>query len=176
MALVMAAGCSSSAKGTAGESTTAASASTTTAPSAARSAPAIDMATATSSGCRPATGPGAGHPDPLVARVFNVTDAAATAYLVGWQIVPYRGPKRSYTFGTGGNVIALQPATGGKPLGYGTGTVTFAANADAGTLDVAIKLKDRQTVKISGAWHCSAPSAPVVTTPTAPSGAGQHSS
>ena len=134
------------------------------------------MTVAKSEGCRPATGPGPGHPDPLVARVFNVSDAATTAYLLGWQIVPYRGPKRSYTFGTGGNVIALQPATGGKPLGYGTGTVTFSADADRGSLNAVITLKDKRTVTVTGPWHCAATSGPSTTIPAPSNSVGSHSS
>jgi hypothetical protein len=129
-------------------------------------APAIEMSRATSAGCNPPSSPGSGHPDPLVARVFNVTDSTGAPYLLGWQIVPYRGPSRSYTFGTGGNLLALQPATGGRPLGYGTGTVTFTESADAGTIKATITLKGNHTVSVSGSWHCVSSGGTSTTKPT----------
>lgn len=151
--------CSNSVKGNAAPSTSA------TKPSAEGKAPAIDMSKATSAGCKPATGPGPAHPDPLVARVFHVSDAVDAPYLLGWQIVPYRGASRSYAFGTGGNVLALQPAAGGRPLGYATGTVTFGRDADAGSIDAVITLKDKRTVSITGSWHCAAQTSPTVAVP-----------
>jgi hypothetical protein len=67
---------------------------------------------------------------------------------------------RTYVFGTGGDLIALQPATGGRPLGYGTGTVTFAAGADRGTISAVIKLQGARTVSIAGSWHCASSGGP----------------
>jgi hypothetical protein len=95
--------------------------------------------------------PGRGHPDTLVSQIFNVRDNQRNPYLVGWQIVPYQGA-RTYSFGTGGNLLALEPPTGGKPLGFGIGTVTFSGNADAGTVHALVKLRAGGTLNVTGNW------------------------
>ena len=114
----------------------------------------IDMAKATGVGCKPPIAPGKGHPQVVVARVFNAQDSKSVAYMVGWQVVPYDGPNRTYKLDPTDNLLALQPATGGAPLGYGAGTVTFANSADSGTIDATVALKMGGTVAVTGAWHC----------------------
>jgi hypothetical protein len=116
----------------------------------------IDMTKATGSSCRPPVHPGRGHPDTLVSQIFNVRDNQRIAYLLGWQIVPYQGA-RTYSFGTGGNLLALEPATGGRPLGFGIGTVTFSGNGDAGTVHALVKLRAGGTLSVTGNWVCSIP-------------------
>jgi len=117
-------------------------------------APGIDMSRATGLACGAPVAPGAGHPNPLLSQVFNVHDATGTAYVVGWQIDPFRGTRRSYRFGTPGNLLALEPATGGPPLGYGTGTVTFGASPEAGTVDAVITRKTGRSLTVRGSWRC----------------------
>jgi hypothetical protein len=116
---------------------------------------AIDMTTATGIDCGPAVTPGPAHPDSLLSEIFSVRSAGVT-YTLGWQIVPYRGPDRSYQFGTGGNLLALEPVTGGRPLGYGKGTVTFRAGPAAGTIDAVITLKAGGSLIVAGSWTCVA--------------------
>lgn len=126
----------------------------------------IDMSRATGFACGAPVAPGPGHPDTLLSQVFNVRDKAGQPYVVGWQIVPFRGVGRSYRFGTPGNLIALEPSTGGAPLGYGKGTVTFRTSAEAGTVDAVITLKAGGSLTVSGSWRCTATSS-TTTLPTA---------
>jgi hypothetical protein len=136
-------------------------------------APGIDMSQATGFACGAPVAPGAGHPESLLSQVFDAHDAGGTAYVVGWQIVPFRGVRRSYRFGSPGNLLALQPATGGTPLGYGTGTVTYGASTVAGTIDAVVKLKTGKSLTLRGSWRCvSSPTATTQATATtlAPSG------
>lgn len=116
----------------------------------------IDMSKAIGSSCRAPVHPGRGHPDTLVSQLFNVRDNRRTAYLLGWQIVPYQGA-HTYDFGTGGNLLALEPPTGGKPLGFGSGTVTFSGSGDAGTVHALVKLRAGGSLSIKGSWVCSVP-------------------
>jgi hypothetical protein len=116
----------------------------------------IDMSKATGSSCRAPVHPGRGHPDTLVSQLFNVRDNQRTAYLLGWQIVPYQGA-HTYDFGTAGNLLALEPPTGGRPLGFGSGTVTFSGNGDAGTVHALVRLRAGGSLSIKGNWVCSIP-------------------
>lgn len=118
----------------------------------------IRMAHATSSSCGAAVPPGTGHPDPVLTREFLVSGAGHTRYILGWELVPFRGANRSYRLGQSGNLMALEPSNGGLPLGYGTGTVTVGsdAGADAGSVDARIALRDHRTVVVSGNWTCRA--------------------
>lgn len=121
----------------------------------------IDMTKATGASCRSPVPPGPGHRDTLLSQIFNVRDGQRTAYLLGWQIVPYRGA-RTYIFGTAGNLLALEPPTGGRPLGFGSGTVTFSGNADAGTVHALVRLSAGGTLSVAGNWVCAAPRQPPV--------------
>jgi hypothetical protein len=116
----------------------------------------IDTSKATGSSCRPPVHPGRGHPDTLVSQIFNVRDNQRNPYLLGWQILPYQGA-RTYSFGTGGNLLALEPPTGGRPLGFGIGTVTFSGNGDAGTVHALVKLRAGGTLNVTGNWVCAIP-------------------
>jgi len=116
----------------------------------------IDMTKATGTSCRPPVSPGKGHPDTLLSQVFNVSDSRRTTYLLGWQIVPYQGA-RTYSFGAAGNLLALEPPTGGRPLGFGTGTVTFSGKAGAGTVHATVRLRAGGTVTVKGNWACLTP-------------------
>ncbi|HVC70016.1 MAG TPA: hypothetical protein VNC61_07090 [Acidimicrobiales bacterium] len=138
---------------------------TTTAPA---RAPGIDMSRATGFACGAPVPPGPGHPQTLLSQVFNASGAGGTAYIVGWQIVPFRGTRRSYQFGVPGNLLALQPATGGPPLGYGKGTVTYGPSTDAGTINAVVTLKTGKAVTLQGLWHCVATpgTTTTLTTPT----------
>ncbi len=114
----------------------------------------VNMAQATGVDCRTPVAPGKAHPNWVLAQVFAVHDSAGRSYLLGWQIVPYRAAERSYRFGSGGDVLALEPAAGGLPLGYGKGTVTVSDKTDAGELHAVVKLKAGPSVVLSGAWEC----------------------
>lgn len=113
----------------------------------------IEMAKATGVVCRGPVTPGPGHPDRLLSQLFNVSDGSH-AYLLGWQIVPYRGIG-TYRLATAGNLLALEPATGGSPLGFGKGTVTFFAGARSGSVDAVVTMKSGPPVKVRGPWQCS---------------------
>jgi hypothetical protein len=130
----------------------------------------IAMGEATGVSCGAPVPPGPAHPKPLLSQVFNVT-GGTTPYQLGWSIVPFEGTGRTYRVGTGANLLALEPATGGIPLGFGTGTVTFGANPEVGTINAVIKLKTGHDLAVTGAWHC-VPAGSVGTTtttlPTAP--------
>ncbi len=134
----------------------------------------IDMSQATGFACGAPVAPGPGHPDTLLSQVFHAHNASGTAYVVGWQIVPFRGTGRSYRFGAPGNLLALQPSTGGPPLGYGTGTVTFGSSSFAGTVDAVVKLKTGTSLTLHGSWRCvvgpttSTPGASTTPAPTGP--------
>ena len=113
----------------------------------------IDMNLATGVECRPPAAPGPAHPDRVLAQLFNVHDGRHTSYLLGWQVVPYRGPG-TYKFATAGNLLALEPPAGGRPLGFGKGTVTFFGGSDSGTVDAVVSLKSGVTLKVDGTWIC----------------------
>jgi hypothetical protein len=115
--------------------------------------PDIDMSAAIGLSCAAPVTPGVAHPDTLLSQLFTV-HANRTAYTLGWTIVPFRGAGRSYKFGSGGNLLALEPSTGGRPVGYGSGTVTFRRNPDSGTIDATIALKDGQSLSVGGSWTC----------------------
>ena len=131
-------------------------------------APGIDMSRASGVACGTPVAPGAGHPNTLLSEVFNVHDATGTAYVVGWQIDPFRGTRRTYRFGIPGDILALEPATGGPPLGFGTGTVTFRASSEAGTVDAVIKLKTGRSLTVWGSWHCVVAATSIPPTTTTP--------
>jgi hypothetical protein len=126
----------------------------------------IDMSKAIGVVCGPPAAPGPAHPHPLLSQLFNVQDASRASYLLGWQIVPFNGAGRSYRFGTGGNLLALEPPTGGSPVGFGKGTVTFGRNADAGDVNAVVTLTAGGTISIGGSWTCVIPS--TTTTTVAP--------
>jgi hypothetical protein len=100
---------------------------------------AIDMSTATGVVCGPPSPPGRAHPDPLLAQIFTV---------------PYNGDNRSYQFGTAGNILALETPAGGRPLGFGKGTVTFLGKATTGTLNAVVTLTTGGSLTVGGSWHC----------------------
>jgi hypothetical protein len=112
---------------------------------------AINMTEATGVTCGPPVAPGPAHPDRVLAQVFNVEDNDHTAYLLGWQIVPYHGTG-TYTFHSSGNLLALEPPTGGRPLGFGAGTVTFADDGASGTVQALVTLNAGGTLSIKGRW------------------------
>jgi hypothetical protein len=114
----------------------------------------IDMTKATGESCRGPVSPGRGHPDRLLSQVFSVRDGRQNAYLLGWQIVPYRGA-RTYSLGTAGNLLALEPPTGGAPLGFGSGTVTISGKTDTGTVHARVRLTAGGTLSVTGSWVCS---------------------
>jgi hypothetical protein len=114
---------------------------------------AINMSAATGVTCGPAVGPGPAHPDTVLAQLFNVQDNRHTAYLLGWQIVPYNGIG-TYSFKSG-NILALEPPTGGRPLGFGTGTVSFDGQAASGSVQALVTLTAGGTVSIDGHWNCT---------------------
>jgi hypothetical protein len=114
---------------------------------------AINMTKATGVTCGPPVGPGPAHPDTVLAQLFNVQDNRHTAYLLGWQIVPYNGIG-TYAF-TSGNILALEPPTGGRPVGFGTGSVTFDGDATTGTVQALVKLTAGGTLSVDGHWTCS---------------------
>lgn len=118
------------------------------------SADAIDMNLASGVECRPPAAPGPAHPDRVLAQLFNVRDSHHSAYLLGWQIVPYRGPG-TYRFATAGDLLALEPPAGGQPLGFGKGTVTFFGGSDSGTVHAVVALKSGATLKVDGTWICA---------------------
>lgn len=112
----------------------------------------VDMTGAKGVVCRPPVAPGPGHRDRLVSELFNVRDGQRT-YLLGWQVVPYRGPG-TYTLADSGNMLALEPATGGAPLGFGKGTLTFFGTADSGTVHAVVSLHSGGSLRIQGPWIC----------------------
>ncbi len=118
------------------------------------SADVIDMNLATGVECRPPAAPGPAHPDRVLAQLFNVHDGHHSAYLLGWQIVPWRGPG-TYKFATAGDLLALEPPAGGQPLGFGKGTVTFFGGSDSGTVHAVVALKSGATLKVDGTWICA---------------------
>jgi hypothetical protein len=117
--------------------------------------PVIEMNQATAVACRPPVAPGPGHPDPLLSQEFNVADDAHSPYLLGWQILPYRGAG-TYKLATAGNLLALEPATGGRPVGYGSGTVTISQNPASGSVHALVALKSGGKLGVEGFWTCSA--------------------
>ena len=131
-------------------------------------APAIDMTNAVGVDCGPPVAPGLGHPDPLLAQDFTVA-AAHGSYTLGWEIVPYRGAKRSYSLGTSGNLLALEPATGGRPVGYGKGIVTFGATSASGTVTAVVTLNAGGSLTVGGSWSCKIAPLPTTTATSAPS-------
>ena len=128
---------------------------------------AIDMAAAVAVSCGAPVAPGPAHPDPLLSQIFTVK-AAKTTYTLGWQIVPFQGAARTYRFATGGNLLALEPTIGGRPVGFGTGTVTFGAKTDAGSIDAVITLKSGGSLSVTGRWRCLNESSTTTVVPSAP--------
>jgi hypothetical protein len=114
----------------------------------------VDMRQAKGELCQPPVAPGPGHPKRLVYELFNVNVGRNTQYLLGWQIVPWHGVG-TYNFATSGNLLAIEPATGGRPLGYGQGTVQFKDDAQAGTVAAVVPLKSGGALRVSGPWTCS---------------------
>jgi hypothetical protein len=116
-------------------------------------APDINMAAATGLVCSSPVPPGPAHPDVVLSQLFDV-HAGKVAYTLGWTIVPFRGADRTYRFGTPSALLALEPATGGRPVGYGKGTVTFRQKPDAGTINAVITLKAGAPLTVRGSWNC----------------------
>jgi hypothetical protein len=115
----------------------------------------IDVQHAEPATCPTPISPGKGHADPVLTMTLHVIDNKHNRYLLGWQIVPYRGP-RTYTLDQkGGALLALEPATTGTPLGFGTGTLTVAANSTNGSIDATVPLIGGGTARIAGRWQCT---------------------
>lgn len=127
------------------------SGTTTTAPPA---GPDINMSMATGLSCTLPVPPGPAHPDVVLSQLFSVR-AGKVPYTLGWTIVPFKTAVRTYRFGTAGAILALEPATGGRPVGYGKGTVTFNRQPDAGTIDAVITLKAGAPLTVRGSWTCA---------------------
>lgn len=119
----------------------------------------IDVADATAVDCPKVAPPGAGHPSPVLSQLFSVKSTAGTGYLLGWEIVPYKSSTTTYRLGSPGAILALEPAAGGRPVGYGTGSLTFAGGTTAGSIDATITLKSGGSLAVSGQWTCPAGSA-----------------
>jgi hypothetical protein len=117
-------------------------------------AAAINMDRGTGVSCSPPVPPGPGHPARLLSQVFSVVSSQGIHYTLGWQLVPFLGPRRGYRLGRSGNLLALEPATGGLPLGYGMGTITLGTTFDQGTIDATVELKHGGAIPVSGTWHC----------------------
>jgi hypothetical protein len=115
----------------------------------------IDMSRAVTVNCPAPIAPGPGHPGVVLSQLFRVADDH-TPYLLGWEIVPYRASQARYHLGAAGSVLALEPAAGGKPLGYGDGTLTFAGGVRSGTVDAVITLMGGGAIHVGGRWSCSA--------------------
>jgi hypothetical protein len=112
------------------------------------------MAQASGVACAAPVPPGPGHRDTVLSRVFNVHSGSDAAYLLGWQIVPYRGAG-TYTLGQDGNLMALQPPAGGQALGFGRGTITVTGTSQTGSVNAAIKLSSGGMLSVTGTWTCS---------------------
>lgn len=125
----------------------------------------IDMTKATGVACGPPLKPGKAHPDWVLSQIFTVHDGGGNAYLLGWQILPYQGA-RTYSFGAAGNVLALQPPGGGRPLGIGTGSVTFGGTGESGTVRAVVRLTAGGSISVTGSWACTVP-APAPPVPSA---------
>jgi hypothetical protein len=111
------------------------------------------MAKASPKSCSAPAAPGPQHPQELLADVFGVTDGSHTAYLLGWQLVPYHGPG-TYHFASGGDLLALEPSTGGNPVGFGAGSITVSSGGLSGSLDATVKLAAGGTLAVTGHWSC----------------------
>ena len=132
-----------------------------------RAATTIAMGRATALDCGQPVAPGTAHPEPILSELFSV-GAGAKTYTLGWQIIPFRGAARTYTFGQGGNLLALEPETGGRPLGYGTGTLTFGATTEKGTIEATVALRAGGSVAVRGSWDCTHVNTPSSSVPTTP--------
>jgi hypothetical protein len=124
---------------------------TTTSPAA---GPDINMRAATGLSCTAPVAPGPAHPDVVLSQLFTV-HAGKVPYTLGWTIVPFKTTVRTYRFGAVGAILALEPATGGRPVGYGKGTVTFDRQPDAGTVNAVITLKAGASLSVRGSWTCA---------------------
>jgi NADPH-dependent curcumin reductase CurA len=116
--------------------------------------PTIDMHDASPEACAAPIAPGKGHADTTVSQIFHVTDSTKAQYLLGWQVVPYDGA-HTYSVGASGALVALEPPTSGKPLGFGVGSLTFTGNGTAGSIDATVKLDSGATVRVTGKWSCA---------------------
>jgi hypothetical protein len=114
----------------------------------------LDLGSARTLSCPAAIPAAKRHPEAVLTRVFAVTGPKQASYTLGWQLVPFRGPDRTYQLGKDGNLLALQPVGGGKPLGYGTGAVTVSGNPNAGTIDAVVRLTTGRKIAVHGAWRC----------------------
>jgi len=90
----------------------------------------------------------------VLSQLFDVVDSRHARFLLGWEIVPYHG-LGTYRLGTAGNLLALEPATGGRPLGYGTGSLTFSASPKNGTVHATVRLTAGGTESVGGSWVCA---------------------
>jgi hypothetical protein len=115
---------------------------------------AIDMSGATATACPAPVRPGAAHPQTVLSQVFTVHDEQHRAYTLGWEIIPYRGPNHTYRLGQAGNLLALESASGGSLLGYGSGMLTVGPAYDTGSVRATVTLADDTVVPVTGAWHC----------------------
>lgn len=116
----------------------------------------IDMARATVVNCPAPIAPGPGHPSVVLSHLFRVEDTSGTPYLLGWTIVPYRAERARYELGATGNVLALEPAAGGAPVGYGKGRLTFSSGTGAGSVDASITPRGGGAIRVRGDWRCAA--------------------
>ena len=118
------------------------------------SAFAIDMTDSPTVACPPPSAVSVRTPKPVLAAVFTVHHGA-TSYVLGWQIVPYLGANRSYKLGVPGDLLVLAKPATNSPLGFGSGTVTFASTPYSGTLNAVIKLTAGGSLTAGGAWRCT---------------------
>jgi hypothetical protein len=114
----------------------------------------LDVGSARTLSCPAAIPAAKGHPEAVLTRIFAARGPKHASYTLGWQLVPFRGTARTYRLGHDGNLLALQPDGGGKPLGYGTGTVTVSGDPRAGTIDAVVKLTSGHTLTVRGPWRC----------------------
>jgi hypothetical protein len=114
----------------------------------------LDLSSARTLSCPTAIPAAKRHPQPVLTRVFAVHGPERANYTLGWQLVPFRGPGRTYQLGQDGNLLALQPAGGGKPLGYGTGDVAVSGDPQTGTIDAVVHLASGRRITVHGTWRC----------------------
>jgi hypothetical protein len=115
----------------------------------------LNLQTGTTLSCPPPQPADEAHRDPLLQRLFTVQDTNNQTYTLGVLIDPFRGPNRSYRLGPpSGNTLAVEPATGGRPVGYGTGTLTVGDDPRSGSIDATINLKSGHAITVHGRWIC----------------------
>jgi hypothetical protein len=112
----------------------------------------IDMTGSTALSCLPPSSGLTGHQ--VRSQLFQVQDNVGDGYILGWTLSPYRPHQRTYHFTGSGSLLALEPVTGGKPLGYGTGKLTVHGSGDAGSINATVALKRGGTIPVTGDWTC----------------------